>query len=109
MSERFSETEVVTTVTRLTRSQLFRFVEAEFIRPAQSGDGYVFTRVDIARLELLCDLSEDLELDDTAIGIILSLIDQLHAAKEDLAALRRAIEALPDDMRASLARSAKRP
>lgn len=109
MSERFSESDVVTTVARLTRSQLFRFVEADFIRPAQSGDGYVFTRVDIARLELLCDLSGDLELDDTAIDIILSLIDQLHAAKEDLAALMRAIEALPEDVRASLTKPGNRP
>lgn len=103
MSECFSESDVVTSVTRLTRSQLCRFVEAEFVRPVQGGEGYVFTRVDIARLELLCDLTQDLELDDTAIDIILSLIDQLHAARQDLAALRRAIETLPEDLCASLA------
>jgi len=108
MTERFSEADVVTTVTRLTRSQLFRFVEAEFVRPERDGDGFVFTRVDIARLELLCDLSQDLELDDTALDVILSLIDQLHAAKQEIEAMRRAIAALPEDLRASLADAVKR-
>jgi chaperone modulatory protein CbpM len=43
----------------------------------------------IARLELLCDLSQDLDLDETGLGIVISLIDQLHAARQDLATLAR--------------------
>jgi len=108
MTERFSEVEVVTTVTRLTRGRLMRFVEAEFVRPARGDEGYVFTRVDIARLELLCDLSEDLELEDTAIDIILSLIDQLHAARQDVEALLRAVDTLPEDMKHTVAAALKR-
>lgn len=102
MSERFSEREVVTTVTRLTRGRLLRFVEAEFIRPMKGQEGYVFTRVDIARLELLCDLSDDLDLDDAAIDIILLLLDQLHAARKDLDNVLRAVDALPEDVRRHL-------
>lgn len=107
MSERFSESEVVTTVTRLTRGRLLRFVEAEFIRPMKGQEGYVFTRVDIARLELLCDLSDDLDLDEAAIDIILSLIDQLHAARKDLDNVLQAMDALPADVRQHLVTAMK--
>jgi len=102
MTERFSEDEVVATVTRLTRPQLVRYVEAAFVRPEKSAQGYVFRQIDIARLELLCDLSDDLDLDETALNVVLSLIDQLHAARLDLARLAQAMQRLPEDHRAQL-------
>lgn len=109
MTDRFSEDDVVATVVRLTRSQLFRFVEGDFVRPEREAGGYVFRRIDIARLELLCDLSQDLDLDDTALGVVFSLIDQLHAARQDLATMARAIDALPTDLQAQLMAHKKRP
>jgi chaperone modulatory protein CbpM len=99
MTDFFSEDEVVITVARLTRVQLVRFVEADFIKPQRHTDGYVFRPIDIARLELLCDLSQDLDLDETALGIVISLIDQLNAARQDLAAVARVIDGLPADLR----------
>lgn len=102
MTEHFSEDDVVTSVTRLTRSQLVRFIEGEFIRPQRDAGGYVFRRIDIARLEFLCDMSVDLDLDETALGIVVSLFDQLHAARQDLAALARAIDVLPAELQDSI-------
>jgi chaperone modulatory protein CbpM len=99
MTDIFSEDEVVITVTRLTRVQLARFIEDEFVKPEHDVGGYIFRPIDIARLELLCDLSQDLDLDDTALGIVISLIDQLHAARQELAAVAGVIDALPGDLR----------
>lgn len=108
MTDRFSEDDVVTTVTRLTRSQLVSFVEGELVRPERDGSGYIYRRVDIARLELLCDLSHDLDLDETALGIVISLIDQLHAARQDLATMARAIDSLPADTQAQIMAAMKK-
>ena len=102
MTERYSEDEVIATVTRLTHRQLVGFIEGDLLQPERDAAGYVFRRVDIARLELLCDLSQDLELDETALGIVLSLLDQLHAARQDLAVMARAIDALPEDLKARI-------
>ncbi|MFC4215371.1 chaperone modulator CbpM [Pseudophaeobacter arcticus] len=102
MTDLFSEDEVVVTVTRLTRVQLARFIEGDFIKPQRHTDGYVFRPIDIARLELLCDLSQDLDLEETALGIVISLIDQLHAARQDLAAMAQVIDALPVDLRSQI-------
>lgn len=109
MTELLSEDEVIVRVTRLTRSQLVRFVGAALVKPQRDTGGYVFRQIDIARLELLCDLSVDLDLDETALGIVISLIDQLHAARQDLAAMARCIDLLPGDVQASIAVALKSP
>ena len=102
MTDKFSEDDVVVSVTRLTRSQLSYFVEAKFVRPERSAAGYVFSLIDIARLELLCDLSQDLDLDETVMGIVISLIDQLHAARQDLVTVARVFDDLPVDLRSRI-------
>lgn len=109
MTDQFSEDDVVSTVTRLTRSRLVSFMESEFVRPQRGTSGYVFRRVDIARLELLCDLTLELDLDEVALGIVVSLIDQLHATRQDLATVTRAINTLPEDLRVHIAVSLKKP
>ncbi|WP_296644559.1 chaperone modulator CbpM [Roseinatronobacter sp.] len=102
MTDRYSEDDVVMTVTRLTRSQLVRFVEGDLVRPEREAGAYIFRRIDIARLELLCDLSQALDFDEAGLGIVVSLIDQLHATRHDLATLAGAIDALPTELRARI-------
>ncbi|MFT7508294.1 MAG: chaperone modulatory protein CbpM [Sulfitobacter sp.] len=107
MTDQFSEDDIITTVTRLTRSQLVQFVEFDLVKPLREESGFVFRRIDIARLELLCDLSQDLDLDETALGIVISLIDQLHAARQDLAAVARAVDALPAELQSRIGAAMK--
>ena len=102
MTDHFSEDHVMAAITRLTRAQLTGFIQADFVRPDQHDGHYSFRRVDIARLELLCDLSQDLELNETALGIVISLIDQLHSVRQERMALRQALNALPEDLRAGI-------
>jgi chaperone modulatory protein CbpM len=109
MKDRFSEDDVITIVTRLTRSQLFRFIEFDLVKPQRAESGHLFRPIDIARLELLCDLSEDLDLDESALGVVTSLLDQLHAARTDLATLASAIDTLPADLRSAVMANLQRP
>jgi chaperone modulatory protein CbpM len=109
MTDRYSEDDVVASVTRLTRSQLVTFIECDLVRPEREAGAYVFRRIDLARLELLCDLSQDLDLDETGLGIVISLIDQLHTARQDLATMARVIAALPADLQARIMAEMKRP
>ncbi|KAA2313297.1 hypothetical protein DL237_13025 [Pseudooceanicola sediminis] len=104
MSTRFTEDEVIAAVTRLTRPQLIRYIEVAFVRPERAEQGYLFRQVDLARLELLCDLSQDLELDENALHVVIPLLDQLHAARLDLARLTDTLRALPPDLQDRIAR-----
>ena len=99
MSRYYSEQETITTITRLTRSRLTTYVKHEFLCPTQSETGPVFSAADLARIELICDLSEQFDLKGDALGVVLSLIDQLHGVRGELRRVMGAVEAQPEEVR----------
>lgn len=94
-----SEADAVLAVTRLTHSRLQAFISAEVMVPVQSPKGPLFGPVDLARLELLCDLAEHFDLEGDALGVVMGLIDQLHATRQRLHAVAGAMEAEPVQVR----------
>ena len=86
-------------ITRLTAERLDTFVLAELVLPLHTPDGLQFRPVDLARLELLCDLVDHLALEGEGLAVVVSLIDQLHAARADLAALAQAVQTEDADAR----------
>ena len=103
MTDFYTEDQTVTRVTRLTRTRLTAYVEAEAVTPARSERGLAFRRSDIARLELLCELEETFGMDAEALALILSVLDQLHAARRDLNTLHEVIGAEPPQVRERIA------
>lgn len=103
MTERYTEAEAIAAVARLTRSRLIGFIQAQVVSPLQSDDGQVFRRIDLVRLELLCDLSDAFDLDDDALGVVMSLVDQLHTTRAELRRVIAAVQAEPGDVRARIA------
>lgn len=99
MSRNYTEAEAIASVDRLTILQLRSFVDAEIITPTQTDSGPVFRQVDLARMALLCELSEDFELHLDALGIVISLIDQLHGVRGSLRAVLDAVEREPENVR----------
>lgn len=100
MADFYTEEQIIATVSRLTRVQLVHFIEADVIRPLQTETGPRFRPMDVPRLELLCDLTEEFGLrDDDVLGMVVSLIDQLHAVRADLEALTASVAAEPKEIR----------
>lgn len=106
MTEHLTEDEVIAAVSGLTRPRLVVFIETEVVIPLRRADGavsvLVFRQIDVARMQVLCNLAEDLELDDFALAVVVALIDKLHAASQDLLAIARAVAAEPPDVRARI-------
>ncbi len=50
--------------------------------------GPAFTEIDVARIALILELRDELELDEAALPVVLSLLDQLYALRRELAVLR---------------------
>lgn len=103
MRDRYSEDEAIAAVARLTRPQLSAFIKAEIVVPLQTETGPAFRQIDLVRMELLCELSEEFSLDEDALGIVISLIDQLHAVRGELHRVLQAVEAEPEDVRRRIA------
>jgi len=108
MTGRYSMAEAVAAVSRLTHTQLTAFVEAEIVTPLHTETGLYFRQVDLVRMELLCELSENFDLTEDALGVVINLIDQLHAVRDDLRTVLQAIEAEPEDVRERIAAALRR-
>jgi chaperone modulatory protein CbpM len=84
---------------RLDHETLIAWVEEEWLIPSGTAAELVFTDADVARAELIRDLRHDLDINDAGIGVILSLLDQVHGLRRTLADLLRTMREQPDRRR----------
>lgn len=87
---------------RVERVELTGWIDQRWVRPQSTAAGYVFDRVDEARISLIIELRRDFACDEDVLGLVLSLLDQLYAARRMLRSVEDAIDALPGDVRAEL-------
>jgi chaperone modulatory protein CbpM len=85
---------------RLTRIELDAWVQQRWVRPQTTASGLVFDEVDEARIGLICELRSAFTINDEALGVVLSLLDQLYAARRVLRSVEDAVAALPEPVRA---------
>ncbi len=97
-----TEKELIETVTRLTSDRLTEYLAAEIVIPEQSDKGLVYHSIDVARLELACELHEQYDMEADALSMMISLIDQLHGLRAELREVLNAIEAQPEPVRQQL-------
>lgn len=94
------EAQVVAELGTVSIAELRVWCEAGWVSPARGEAGPVFDEVDLARVRLVCELRDDLGLDDGAIPVVLSLVDQLYGVRRELRALARAVEEQPAEVAA---------
>ncbi|WP_299642842.1 hypothetical protein [uncultured Ruegeria sp.] len=97
-----TEKELIETVSRLTSDRLIEYLAAEIVIPEQSDQGLVYQNIDVARLELACELHEQYDMETDALSMMISLIDQLHGLRAELREVLNAIEAQPEPVRQQL-------
>jgi chaperone modulatory protein CbpM len=81
---------------RLDQATLTAWIAEEWLVPRSAAAEPEFTEVDIARAALIRDLKEDLDVNDAGIGVILSLVDQVHGLRRTLAELLRDMRERPE-------------
>ncbi len=88
---------------RIERVELESWIAREWVLPegAEEG-GWVFSETDVARVEMICDLRRDLEIDEGALAVVLPLVDQVYALRASLRRVSQAIATLPEPARAQL-------
>ncbi len=86
----------------VAEAEITRWVELTWLRPDGLPGRWVFHEVDVARVRLIAELRE-LHMDEDAMPVVLSLIDQLYATRRRMRLLQQAVEeAAPDAVRVRL-------
>ena len=67
-----------TQVSGLDPDDLERWILNSWVRPAGNADRYEFREIDVARVRLIQELRDELQVNEDAIPVVLSLLDQLH-------------------------------
>jgi chaperone modulatory protein CbpM len=73
--------------TKLSQHTLDVWIEEEWLVPEATDAELTFSEADIARAQLISDLSEELGVNSEGIGVILHLLDQMHGLRSALASL----------------------
>lgn len=102
MTTYFTLSQTIAAVPGLSEPQLVAFLDADLVHATKSAAGPVFRALDLARMELLCDLADQFNLEGDALGVVIGLIDQLHDTRRHLHAMAQAMEAEPQDLRARI-------
>jgi chaperone modulatory protein CbpM len=84
---------------RLDAEILATWIEAGWLAPRQDSEGDRFSEIDIARAQLICELKQDMGVNDEGIAIILHLVDQMHGLRGTLREIFLALGAQPEAMR----------
>lgn len=94
--------EVLRSCRRIEASDLTLWVERHWVRPRHRGGTWMFNDIDVARIELICDMRHDMDLNDEAVPVVLALLDAVHDLRRRLSLLAAAIGRLPPEGRAAL-------
>jgi chaperone modulatory protein CbpM len=96
--EFFTQEQLIIRVCRLSADRLRCWIDEGFVRSADDRKER-FDAVDIARLDFLRDLADDFDRTTEGIGIVLSLMDQVHTLRNQLLRLGKAVDCKPGEVR----------
>lgn len=87
----------------LTRQDLERWIAFEWVRPDGVAGGYGFRAVDVARVRLIQELRDDMQVNEEALPVVLSLLDQLYDLRRRMRELAEALgRTMPEDVQQTL-------
>lgn len=84
----------------LRPEELESWIGHAWVRPQGHPGAWLFKEIDVARVELIVEMRRDLDLDEDALPVVLSLLDQLYAERRRTRRLCDAVlREAPEDVR----------
>lgn len=96
--------EVLAELGTVDRAEILTWLEASWVRAEPTDGDYGFRPVDIARAKLIQELRHELLIDQEAMPVVLSLLDEMYELRRRLAALTRALADAPQEVRGTVVR-----
>lgn len=100
---------LVAQVRGLERADVDRWIAQQWVKPDGQAGHYAFGDIDVARVRLIRELRDELQVNEEALPVVLLLLDQLYDMRRRLhdlgealgstGATRRPLGPAPDDHR----------
>lgn len=95
--------EVIALFGALGPAEVEGWIARRWVIPERDPEGgYLFREVDVARIRLIRDIRHELRLDEEAVAVVLSLLDQVYGLRRGLAELCAAIGEQPPEVRRAI-------
>ena len=95
-------TAVVALFPGLPESDLHAWVQRGWVRPDGAEPDWMFQDIDIARVRLIRDFRDAMDVRDETIPLVLSLLDQVYALRGQMRAVATAVENQPEAVRSAI-------
>lgn len=102
-----TEKELLALVGALESGTLEDWVAQGYVRPRSADGGSDFDDSDVARVRLLCSLRDDLAVNEEALPVVVSLLDQMYSLRRALKAMTTALGTEPHEVRARVTRTVR--
>jgi chaperone modulatory protein CbpM len=89
----------------LDRRELGRWIENGWVLPERRDKTWIFHEVDVARLELICEIRHEFSIDEEAMPLVLGLLDQVYDLRRQLRRMCDAVAAQPAEVQAVIRRA----
>ena len=89
---------------RIDRTTLEHYIEREWLRPVKQESGWHFQEIDIARIELVWHLTQEIKVNDEGMDVVLSLLDQLYGLRAHMQQVTHAITSQSAEVQAEIKR-----
>ena len=88
---------LITRVPDVDLRDLEHWIAMAWVRPCSENGHRVFREIDIARVQLIQDLRIIMQIDDNALPVVLSLLDQLYDMRRRMHEVTEALALISSD------------
>jgi len=96
---RITEDQVLLRVRYITANRLRAWVERGWVTPLKGEAGDEYDEIDVARIDLIRQLRDDLAIEPDTVPVLLSMMDQVYSLRRELRCVMRAIDSQPENVR----------
>jgi chaperone modulatory protein CbpM len=94
---------VVAQFPELAAPDLTDWIARGWVQPEGASDAeWVFSDIDVARVRLIFELRIRMAVDEDALPLVLSLLDQIYGLRGTVQAMLRALDSQPPTVRAAV-------
>jgi chaperone modulatory protein CbpM len=94
--------ELLRRIGSLDHDELARWIDNRWVLPQSEHGTWLFSEVDVARVELIVEIRREFAVDEEALPLVLGLIDQLYGLRRHLRRLCDALASQPPDIRRAI-------